>query len=129
MKGHCHCGAVRWQSDGEVAWSAYCHCADCRRNCAAPVTAFFGLPHGSVLWSGDAPKIYHSSDAVERLFCHKCGTQMAYRHADDTANIHLYTATLKDPDVMPPTLHVFHSEHLSWLKIDDDLPRHDKTPG
>lgn len=127
MKGHCHCGAVHWQSDGDVAWSCYCHCADCRRNCAAPVTAFFGLPHESVQWGGDAPCIYRSSDRVERLFCGTCGTQMAYRNAEDRVNIHLYTATLEDPSTLPPRFHVFHAARLPWLALQDDLPRFDRT--
>lgn len=125
MKGHCHCGSVTWESDGEIAWSCYCHCADCRRNCAAPVTAFFGLPHDSVYWSG-SPKIYRSSEGVERLFCADCGTPMAYRNTLDPVNIHLYTATLENPNDAPPRFHVFHSDHISWLNLQDKLPRYAK---
>ena len=129
MKGHCHCGAVSWVSDCPVAWSCYCHCSDCRRNCAAPVTAFFGVPHESIRWLGDAPKIYQSSDQVERLFCGTCGTQMAYRNAADQKNIHLYTATLEDPETVPPAFHVFDRDRLTWLNIQGDLPRYDGTAG
>nr|WP_170538944.1 GFA family protein [Ruegeria arenilitoris] len=127
MKGHCHCGAVRWASDAEIAWSCYCHCADCRRNCAAPVTAFIGLPHDSVTWSGDAPRVYNSSKDVERLFCGTCGTPMAYRNARDRVNIHIYTATLANPEDAAPRFHVFHAEHLHWLNIQDSLPRYAGT--
>ncbi|MGR3759794.1 GFA family protein [Roseobacteraceae bacterium NS-SX3] len=127
MKGHCHCGAVRWESSGPVAWSCFCHCADCRRHCAAPVTAFFGVPHESVCWTGAALKIYHSSEGVERLFCGACGTPMAYRNAADRVNLHLYTATLEDPSALPPAFHVFHGERLPWLELADSLPRHAKT--
>ncbi len=129
MKGHCHCGAVHWESRAEAAWSCYCHCADCRRNCAAPVTAFFGLPHEAVEWSGTDPKVYNSSEGVERLFCGACGTQMAYRTARDPVNIHLYTATLESPSQMPPRFHVFHSDHVSWLELKDSLPRYAKSSG
>ncbi len=129
MKGHCHCKAVRWESDGETAWSCYCHCADCRRNCASPVTAFLGLPHDSVRWLGQTPSVYNSSQGVERLFCSTCGTQMAYRTERDPVNIHLYTATLENPDDLPPKFHVFHSDHLHWLNIQDRLPRYAKTTG
>ena len=124
MKGHCHCGAVHWESQAEAAWS--CHCADCRRNCAAPVTAFFGLPHEAVAWSGSKPQIYNSSDGVERLFCGACGTQMAYRTARDAVNIHMYTATLECPGDVPPKFHVFHSDHVSWLELKDKLPRYSR---
>lgn len=129
MKGHCHCGAVFWESSAPVAWSCYCHCEDCRRNCAAPVTAFIGIPHDAVRWGGEAPKTYRSSKGVERLFCGTCGTQMAYRNARDTANLHLYTATLENPAALPPRFHVFHAEHLGWLNINDSLPRFAGTAG
>lgn len=123
MKGHCHCGAVGFETGGPVAWSAYCHCADCRRNCAAPVTAFFGVPHGSVIWRG-SPKVRQSSPGVERLFCPDCGTPMAYRTHADAVNVHLYTATLDDPHTVPPQMHVHYRQHLDWLQLGDDLPRH-----
>ncbi|MFW8593402.1 GFA family protein [Cribrihabitans neustonicus] len=129
MKGQCSCGEVVWESEAAVAWSCYCHCADCRRACAAPVTAFFGLPHEAVNWGGTEPRIYRSSEGVERLFCGTCGTQMAYRTARDPVNIHLYTATLEDPGAVPPRFHVFHSEHLTWLHLQDGLPRYAKTAG
>lgn len=129
LRGHCHCGAVSWESDGPVAWACYCHCPDCRRNAASPVTAFFGVPHGSHRWTGTAPAIYASSPGVERLFCAACGTQMAYRHAEDTRNIHLYIATLDDPETVRPTFHVFHAHHLSWFDTADDLPRHARYGG
>lgn len=129
MKGHCHCGAVHWETAGPVAWTCYCHCKDCRRLCASPVTTFFGVPHTSITWLGTAPRVYHSSAGVERLFCGACGTQMAYRNADDRVNIHLYTATLKDPNILPPASHVYYAEHLEWFTIQDDLPRHDENGG
>ena len=129
MKGYCHCGDVRWESDGAVAWSCYCHCADCRRNCAAPVTAFFGVPHDSVRWSGAEPRIYRSSEPVERLFCGTCGTPMAFRHAEDRDNLHLYIATLDNPEDVAPQTHVFHGEHIKWLQIDDRLPKYASIPG
>lgn len=129
MKGHCHCGEVRWGSDGPIAWSCYCHCEDCRRNCAAPVTAFFGVPHESVRWDGKTPRTYASSEGVERLFCGNCGTPMAYRRADDTVNLHLYIATLDNPEEVAPQSHVFHAAHLRWLSLGDQLPKYARLPG
>ena len=101
----------------------------CRRSCAAPVTAFIGIPHDAVHWGGAAPKVYHSSEGVERLFCGACGTQMAYRTAQDRDNLHLYTATLENPVALPPRFHVYHAEHLGWLNINDSLPRFAGTAG
>ena len=34
--GHCHCGTIRYEVQGEPKWSALCHCGDCRRYAGAP---------------------------------------------------------------------------------------------
>lgn len=38
-RGYCQCKATAWEFTGAAAWQCYCHCDDCRRNCAAPVVA------------------------------------------------------------------------------------------
>lgn len=123
LSGHCLCGAVTWTAKGPELWASYCHCESCRRNCAAPVTAFFGVPRAGFRWTGAKPAAYASSPGVTRRFCGTCGTPMAYLTDEDPAGIHLYAATLDDPAAYRPRQHVFHATHLPWLKIDDDLPR------
>jgi hypothetical protein len=43
IDGHCLCGKVGFSLRSEANWSCYCHCEDCRRNCAAPIVAFFAF--------------------------------------------------------------------------------------
>ena len=43
-KGHCLCKKTTWEYAGEQTWACYCHCDACRRNCAAPVVAWLGVP-------------------------------------------------------------------------------------
>ena len=38
--GHCLCGRIRFVTDGEPQWVAYCHCGFCRRHTASPVACF-----------------------------------------------------------------------------------------
>ena len=121
--GRCLCGAVTYEYEGERRWSAYCHCESCRRNCSAPVTAFFGVDRGTFRWTGAAPAIYESSPGVRRLFCGRCGTPMAYDADHDARNIHLYAASLHDPADYRPTAHVFTAERLPWFDVADDLKR------
>ncbi len=127
--GRCLCGAVTYEYDGERSWSAYCHCESCRRNCSAPVTAFFGVDRGRFRWTGAAPAAYQSSPGVRRLFCATCGTPMAYDAERDARNIHLYAASLDDPRAFRPTTHVFIAERLPWFAVADDLPRHEGMGG
>lgn len=124
--GHCLCGATTFEFSGTETWACFCHCADCRRQTASPVTAFLGVLLDRFEWTGAQPKIYASSTGVTRSFCGTCGTPMAYQADRYPGEIHLYAATLSNPETFSPKFHVQYGEHLPWLNIDDDLPRHAK---
>ena len=40
IAGGCHCGAIRYEAEGEALTSALCHCTDCRRHAGAPMVAW-----------------------------------------------------------------------------------------
>ena len=123
-KGHCLCGQVGWSYSGESTWACYCHCDDCRRNCAAPVVAFIGVRIEDFQWTGSTPAVYESSPGVKRLFCSSCGSPMAFQAERYTGEIHLYAASLENPEDFKPDFHVHSREKLSWLSLQDDLPKH-----
>ena len=123
-KGHCHCGAVRWEFSGAPTWACHCHCADCRRNCSAPMTSFIGVPLDRFRWLGVAPKTYASSPGVKRLFCDTCGTPMAFQAEHYAGEIHVYAASLEDPETFEPAFHVHYADRLPWLHLSDDLPKY-----
>ena len=119
--GHCLCGQVSFAYDGTENWRGFCHCDSCRRACAAPVTAFMGVPDGAWRWTGAQPAVYTSSPGVTRRFCPTCGAQVSYQSVDRPGEIHFYAALLDDPENFAPTAHYHYDEHLPWLAITDDL--------
>ena len=123
MKGRCLCGDLRWEASGSPTWQCYCHCDDCRRQCGAPVVAFVGVRATGFRWIGE-PVIYASSPGVERSFCGRCGSPMAFQAAHYPGEIHVYAAQLEDPVAFAPAFHVHYSERLPWLHLTDDLPKH-----
>ena len=81
-KGACYCGAVEIEMRGEPLEMGYCHCENCRRYSAAPVSAF-------TLWTKENVKItkgeeflgkFESSDISDRRFCTKCGGHIMVEH-------------------------------------------------
>ena len=123
-QGRCLCGAVRYRFDpARIRWQGHCHCESCRRNCAAPMTSYFGVLDDGWRWTGSAPRSYAHSDHAQRLFCGTCGTPMAYRSTRHPGEIHFYAASLDDPETYAPTAHFHWSERVSWLHLADDLPR------
>ena len=121
--GHCLCGETTYAFDGEIVWQGHCHCESCRRNCAAPVTTFFGVPRGGFRWTGRAPGSYESTPNNHRLFCTNCGTPMAYDGGWDKKNMHLYVTSLDDQTLIAPTIHFHHDEAVPYLILGDDLER------
>jgi hypothetical protein len=49
---------------------------------------------------------------------------MAFQAEHYPGEIHVYAAQLEDPKAFAPAFHVHYSEHLPWLGLTDDLPKH-----
>lgn len=124
--GHCYCGAVRYAFDWTTVTDPdICHCEDCRRITASPLTAFFVVPDTAWRWTGQEPRLYASSPGVKRWFCGTCGTPMAYATDERPNETHLYTATLLDPSSIVPVRQSFASEKVPWMNEALDLPSAD----
>lgn len=122
--GRCLCGAVRWETPGPVLWAGHCHCSSCRHATASPFTSFFGVPRDSVKWTGNLARHATSSGRVVRMFCPQCGTQMTYQYEGWPTETHLYAGTMDDPSRFEPQAHFHFGEKLSWVGIDDELPKY-----
>lgn len=126
-KGYCLCKKTTWEFTGEITWSNYCHCDDCRRNCAAPIVAWFGVPLTNFKWAGQAPKTYESSKGVYRHFCKNCGSPLGFEADHYPGGMALYAASLEDPSNFAPTFHVNYESKLPWLGIHDELTKRTGT--
>lgn len=121
-RGRCFCKAVSFEIDTPVT-CVNCHCESCRRQCSSPMTTYIGVPDTQWRWTGETPKIYYSSEGVERTFCGSCGTPVSFRSERMSGIMHLYVAAMECPEKFKPDLHVAYEEKLSWLNIGDDLPK------
>ncbi len=124
--GRCLCGAVRYSYTGPENWRGHCHCESCRRTTSSPFTTFFGVPWEAFRFTGTEPAAYVSSPGVRRLFCSTCGTPMAYDADRFPDEIHLYAASLDDPNGFEPQFHVYCGERLPWISLGDGLPCYEK---
>ena len=52
-EGHCLCGRLAFSFSEQPTWACFCHCNDCRRNCAAPIVAFIGVALEGIEWRVD----------------------------------------------------------------------------
>lgn len=93
------------------------------------MVAWAMFPEASLLLTKGQPKTHNSSGAVMRSFCAECGTGLFYRNEEVIPGlVDVQTATLDDPDMLPPTQHVQVAERLGWMKHAHELPEFARYP-
>ena len=128
--GGCHCGAVRYEIDGEPMHHALCHCSDCRRHAGAPMVGWAMFPAEAVRTVKGEPKIYASSENGRRHFCADCGTGLFYVNEVMLPGlIDVQTGTLDDPDALPAGAHIQVADRISWMATAHELPAFERYPG
>lgn len=117
--GGCQCGAVRYSVE-RFGLSALCHC----RMCQKAFGGFFGplVEAYGVVWTGDAPSYFASSQNNTRGFCSKCGTPLSYEF---DGGIEIAIGSLDDPEQAPPTLQVNVASRCSFYAGLSGLPEED----
>lgn len=125
--GKCLCGGFSFVARGEPVRRAYCHCVDCRRASGAPVSMLVGYKSEDLEYQGDEPKRYHSSECVTRAFCGTCGGTVSYEDERLPGEIYLHVGLFDDPDEFTPLTHSWHSQAVGWMRIQDELPRHEQS--
>jgi hypothetical protein len=122
LKGHCLCGAIRYEAHGEVTNGIVCHCTMCRRAAGSPMVGWFTVPRGGFRLLAGKPATYRSSAGARRTFCGVCGTPLAFESTRFPDETDITTCSLDDPEQVPPVDHTRASTRLSWVKLADGLP-------
>lgn len=130
LTGGCHCGAVRYQVEGEPAHIALCHCSDCRRSSGAPMVAWAAFRNESFEITKGEALTRNSSGNSMRSFCADCGTGLWFRNEEFLPGlVDIQSATLDDPDALEPKAHVQVAERLGWMANAHELPEFERFPG
>lgn len=121
-EGGCLCGAVRFACEGEPVNVRVCHCRNCQKAMGSPFFARALFEQGAITVEGDTAR-YPSSELLDRVFCARCGTRLfSWRRNGTAAGVAL--ATFDDRDAIAPTEHIWVSEKMDWVRIDDGLPQY-----
>jgi hypothetical protein len=121
-EGGCLCGAVRFKCEGEPVNVRICHCRNCQQATGSPFFARALFEQRAITVEGETAR-YSSSELLDRVFCRQCGTPLfAWRKAGSLAGVAL--AAFDDRNALAPTAHMWVSERVNWLRLDDGLPQH-----
>lgn len=132
LTGGCLCGAVRYESTGEIARRFLCHCQDCKR---ASGSAFhFGLTvprSGFRLLQGELKDYVSTGESgrrVVRRFCPVCGTGVLNELELRPDYVVIRAGTLDDPSLAAPAYEVFARSKAAWLSTGDITSYQGMTP-
>jgi len=102
----------------------YCHCEMCRRASGAPVTVWATFPVASVEFPRTAPTLRPSSDIASRGFCAACGSALLWQGKASAHLMDIAVGTADEPERLAPREHLWTGNAISWLHVEDALPRH-----
>jgi len=126
LEGGCLCGDIRYRCTKSPVFVGHCHCKRCQRHSGALFATDVGLPVDGFTWLclQGKPTYWLSSNALERGFCSNCGSTISNRYFDDSSFLVIPVGSLDDPERVKPEFHIMTESQVSWLKIDDNLPRY-----
>lgn len=124
-EGGCLCGAVRFRTEGEPANVRICHCRTCQKAMGSPFFARALFDQRALTVDGDTAR-YRSSEALDREFCKICGTRLFSRRTNGTM-VGVALAAFDDRNAFAPTEHIWVSEKMDWVRIDDGLLQYQET--
>jgi len=124
IHGACLCGAVEFEIELPVRFCAHCHCSMCRRAHGAGFVTWAGVlhPHFRITAGDDRLVRFRSSPEAWRSFCATCGSSLFFESERWSGEVHVAVANLDRPP-RPPAAHVFYSDRVDWITVDDHLPR------
>jgi hypothetical protein len=75
------------------------------------------------------PVTFNSTGKTMRSFCGRCGTGLFYRNADFfPGTVDIQSATLDEPERVPPESQMQVAERLGWMTTAHELPVFDRFP-
>jgi hypothetical protein len=117
--GGCQCGAVRFRIHGALGRSSICHCRMCQKQFGSFLRRLRRGAGDGVEWIREEPSYFQSSINISRGFCQRCGTPMAYRHAE---GLELSIGSFDDRSDLAPTIQINHGFRLPWVETIFDQP-------
>ena len=130
INGHCECGRVRFEVDGDIKDFSHCHCSQCRRMHGAAYATFAGVARDGFHYvSGeDDISTYSSSESHQRLFCSKCGSNILVAVDSEPDDLYVSMSMIQGDPPRPPGYHIYVGSKAPWHEITDDLPQYDTEP-
>jgi hypothetical protein len=126
VRGSCLCGAVAWETTGDLEVMSHCHCSRCRKAHGAAFATYVMCPAEAFQRRGEVVR-YESSPGLHRSFCGRCGSVVPDQEPWQ-GRVFVPVGPLDDDPGVRPMAHIFAASKAPWFEIPDSLPRFDAYP-
>jgi hypothetical protein len=127
LSGGCVCGATRYRLTSAPLFAHACHCSDCRRQSGAPFIVNAMIEADRIVVAKGQPEptpAPSSTKSAHHVFrCPDCRAPLWSRYGVKAPMRYLRTASLDEPDAVPPRAHIFVRSKAAWLTLNDGLPQ------
>lgn len=132
IKGRCYCGEIQFEITPPTKMFSHCHCESCRRSHGAAFVSWTSVPNEQfeLTLGKDRVSSYESSPGIVWQFCKKCGSSIFQKTRHSPNVTYVVAASLIDAIDRKPEGHMSFEEKVSWLDVNDELPKYrEKTSG
>jgi len=130
ITGHCECGSVKYQIQGEISDFSHCHCSQCRRLHGAAFASFACVSRKDFGYLSGEPQLetYASSNTHDRVFCRRCGSNILVALDTEPDVFYVAMGTVNGDPELPTGYHIFVGSKAPWHSINDGLKQHEEFP-
>ena len=131
MSGGCLCGAVRYETRAEPAWTVICYCRDCQRASGSGYVPVIGVRRADLGITGETRSFEVSSASggpATRHFCPRCGSLIFGGIVGVDTSHTIYAGSLDDPTVFRPTIAIFNRDRPVWALMPPGLTVFETMP-
>ena len=135
ITGHCYCGALRYEAEGEPVFRGQCHCRECQYISGGHPNLVMAMPEAGFRFTQGAPKAFRRKDldparAVTREFCAECGTHVVSRAPALAGTVMLKVGTFDDPSLFGgPQMIIFTIDKQAFHHVPDGVATFERVPG
>jgi len=127
--GHCHCGAISFEVEGEPVRMAQCHCNACRRITGTGHNVQAMFKRDQIRISG-SPRTHQSTadsgSMRTRYFCGECGSRLFSQNSRTPDLMAVAAGAFDDSSWFQPQVIVYASERQAWDPIDPAIDAHER---
>ncbi len=131
ISGGCYCGAIKYESLGDIQASIQCHYRECQYITGGHPNVLVIVPLYKFKFLKGKPKEYKIKDiemAMCRLFCEGCGTAIGTRNPNRPNSIILKVGTFDDPSIFKADIAIFTIDKQKFHHIDDGIESFERKP-